>query len=77
MVFRDFQLGKLYHKRVQLTNVSYTANFCKLLGVSPTLKDFVSVKFDPPGSMSAGLTCHLSVTFEPKVGWLIVAGCLV
>ena len=60
-------MGVVYHKRLQLTNVSYTINHCKLVGVSEGLGDFVSVKFSPPGVMSAGLTCPMVVTFEPKV----------
>ena len=60
-------MGVLYRKRLQLTNVSYTINHCKLVGVSQELRDFVSVEFSPPGVMSAGLTCPMVVTFEPKV----------
>ena len=25
------------------------------------------MNFNPPGALSAGLTCHMTVTFEPKV----------
>ena len=60
-------MGVVYRKRLQLTNVSYTINHCKLVGVSEGLGDFVSVEFSPPGVMSAGLTCPMEVTFEPKV----------
>ena len=67
VVFKDFEVGKVLHRRLQLTNVSYSVNYCKLLGVSEHLKDFITVNFNPPGSMSAGLTCHMSITFEPKV----------
>ena len=67
VVFKDFEVGKVLRRRLQLTNVSYSVNYCKLLGVSEHLKDFITVNFNPPGSMSAGLTCHMSITFEPKV----------
>ena len=60
-------MGVVYRKHLQLTNVSYTINHCKLVGVSEGLGDFVSVEFSPPGVMSAGLTCPMEVTFEPKV----------
>ena len=67
VVFKDFELGRVYRKKLQLTNVSYTVNHCRLVGVSLHLRDFITVEFRPPGSMSAGLTCSMSVTFEPKV----------
>ncbi len=33
----------MYKKKVQLTNVSYTMNHCRLVGVSEHLKDFISI----------------------------------
>uniref|UniRef100_W5MG58 Cilia and flagella associated protein 74 n=1 Tax=Lepisosteus oculatus TaxID=7918 RepID=W5MG58_LEPOC len=65
--FKDFDVGKTYKKRVTLTNVSYSINFCKLLGVSEHLKDFISVHFEPPGAMSAGMSCDMLVTFKPMI----------
>ncbi|XP_048581567.1 cilia- and flagella-associated protein 74 isoform X2 [Nematostella vectensis] len=67
IVFKDFDVGKSYRKKVLLTNISYTQNFCKYLGMSHVLKDFIEVAFDPPGVMSAGLTCDFSVTFNPML----------
>ncbi|ELU13530.1 hypothetical protein CAPTEDRAFT_225037, partial [Capitella teleta] len=65
--FKDFEVGKTYKKRVILTNVSYTVNYCKLTGLTEHLKDFITLSFDPPGQMSAGLTCELNVTFKPMI----------
>ena len=65
--FKDFSPGQRLRQKITLTNVTYSVNFCKLVGVSPQLEDFVTVEFSPPGPMSAGLTCHMTVTFEPKV----------
>ena len=65
--FKDFSPGQRLRQKITLTNVTYSVNFCKLVGVSPQLEDFVTVEFNPPGPMSAGLTCHMTVTFEPKV----------
>ena len=31
------------------------------------LKDFITISFEPPGQLSAGLTCEFSVKFEPKI----------
>ena len=76
VVFSDFDLGRLYRMKIQLTNVSYSINYCRLVGVSNNLKDFVKIDFNPPGSMSAGLTCNMTVTFLPMV-WLIVSVILI
>ncbi|XP_029975349.1 cilia- and flagella-associated protein 74 [Salarias fasciatus] len=67
VVFKDFDVGKTYKKKVVLTNTSYSVNQCKLLGVSPPLKDFVSVNFEPPGSLSTGMSCDMQAVFQPKV----------
>ncbi|XP_050973466.1 cilia- and flagella-associated protein 74 [Labeo rohita] len=67
VLFKDCDVGKIYKKKVTLTNVIYMTNYCKLLGVSQNLKDYVSVSFEPPGPMSAGMTCELEVIFRPLV----------
>ncbi|XP_068096751.1 cilia- and flagella-associated protein 74 isoform X2 [Hyperolius riggenbachi] len=65
--FKDLQVGKTYKKKVTLTNASYTINFCKLVGVSDCLKDFINIEFDPPGQMSAGMSCEMIVIFKPMI----------
>ncbi|XP_035828407.1 cilia- and flagella-associated protein 74 [Aplysia californica] len=65
--FKDFVVGKTYKKRVTLTNVSYTVNYIKFLDITERLKDFIKIHFDPPGQMSAGLTCEMTVTFKPMI----------
>ncbi|MBN3301016.1 CFA74 protein, partial [Amia calva] len=65
--FKDFDVGKIYKKKVMLTNISYAINFCKLLGVSEHLKDFITIHFKPPGQLSAGMACDMLVTFKPMV----------
>lgn len=67
IVFKDFDVGKSYKKKILLTNISYTQNYCKYVGMSHILKDFIEVFFDPPGVMSAGLTCDFAVTFKPML----------
>lgn len=42
-LLQDFDVGKSYKKRVTLTNVSYSINFCKLTGLSDHLKDFLEI----------------------------------
>ncbi|KAM5140335.1 cilia- and flagella-associated protein 74 [Mantella aurantiaca] len=65
--FKDLDVGKTYKKKVTLTNASYSINFCKLVEVSEHLKDFINIQFDPPGQMSAGMSCDMVVTFKPMI----------
>lgn len=65
--FKDFDVGRTYKKKVTLTNVSYTVNYCKYINITERLKDFIEIVFDPPGQMSAGLTCEMMVTFKPMI----------
>ena len=67
ILFKDFDVDRSYHKRVQLTNVSYTVNYCRFVEVTNSLKDFCFVEFDPPGPLSAGLTCWFQMKFTPRV----------
>ncbi|NWY48902.1 CFA74 protein, partial [Sylvia atricapilla] len=65
--FKDFDVGQTYKKKVVLTNASYSVNYCRLVGISEWLKDFISVHFDPPGKMSPGMSCEFLVTFKPMI----------
>ncbi|XP_068772053.1 cilia- and flagella-associated protein 74 isoform X5 [Struthio camelus] len=65
--FKDFDVGKIYKKKIVLTNASYGVNFCRLVGISEWLKDFISIHFDPPGQMAAGMSCEVGVTFKPVI----------
>lgn len=65
--FKDFDVGKVYKKKIVITNVSYSMNFCKLSGLSEHLKDFIKIEFVPPGQMSAGMSCDMDVTFKPMI----------
>ncbi|CAF3515844.1 unnamed protein product [Rotaria socialis] len=67
IVFKDFDVDKVYRTRVTLTNVTLTINTLKLVDLSESLKDFITLKFEPPGMISAGMSCYLHVTFEPKI----------
>lgn len=41
---KDFDVGQIYKKKIVLTNVSYSVNYCRLVGISEWLKDFISVQ---------------------------------
>ncbi|XP_074781112.1 cilia- and flagella-associated protein 74 isoform X1 [Athene noctua] len=65
--FKDFDVGQIYKKKIVLINASYSVNFCRLVGISEWLKDFISVQFVPPGKMPAGMSCEILVTFKPMI----------
>ncbi|NXH86621.1 CFA74 protein, partial [Edolisoma coerulescens] len=65
--FKDFDVGQIYKKKIVLTNASYSFNYCRLVGISEWLKDFISVHFDPPGKVSSGMSCEFLVTFKPMI----------
>uniref|UniRef100_A0A669R0W6 Cilia and flagella associated protein 74 n=1 Tax=Phasianus colchicus TaxID=9054 RepID=A0A669R0W6_PHACC len=65
--FKDFDVGKIYKKKIVLINASYSINYCKPVGISEWLKDFITIQFDPPGKMSAGMSCEVGVTFKPVI----------
>ncbi|XP_074162622.1 cilia- and flagella-associated protein 74 isoform X2 [Sminthopsis crassicaudata] len=65
--FKDFDVGKTYKKKMTLINASFTINYCKLVGVEDHLKDFITILFDPPGPMSAGISCEVVITFKPMI----------
>ncbi|XP_037540264.1 cilia- and flagella-associated protein 74, partial [Nematolebias whitei] len=65
--FKDFEVGKLYKKKIVLTNISYIFNHCKLLRVSAQLKGFISVNFEPPGPLSTGMSFDVQAVFQPII----------
>nr|XP_033778536.1 cilia- and flagella-associated protein 74 isoform X2 [Geotrypetes seraphini] len=65
--FKDFDTGKTYKKKVILINASYGINYCRLIGISEELKDFVQIHFVPPGQISPGMSCEMMVTFKPMI----------
>ncbi|XP_071392092.1 cilia- and flagella-associated protein 74 [Centroberyx affinis] len=67
ILFKDFEVGNTYKKKIILTNISYSTNYCRLLGVSAQLMDFVSINFEPPGSLSSGMACDMQAVFQPMI----------
>jgi hypothetical protein len=65
--FKDFDVGKEYHLRFILTNVSLTFNSFKVLDLPDAVRDFFEISYVKPGRMSAGTTCAVDVTFTPQV----------
>ncbi|KFW01637.1 Uncharacterized protein KIAA1751, partial [Eurypyga helias] len=65
--FKDFDVGQVYIKKIVLINASYRINCCRLVGISEWLKDFISVRFDPPGKIATGMSREVVVTFKPTI----------
>ncbi|XP_071752484.2 cilia- and flagella-associated protein 74 [Centroberyx gerrardi] len=65
ILFKDFEVGNTYKKKIIL--ISYSTNYCRLLGVSAQLMDFVSINFEPPGSLSSGMACDMQAVFQPMI----------
>ncbi|XP_032903781.1 cilia- and flagella-associated protein 74 [Amblyraja radiata] len=63
--FENFDVGKTYKKRVTLINASYGITYCKLIDISDHIKDFIEIEFKPPGPVSAGMSCEMTVIFKP------------
>lgn len=41
---QDFDIGKVYKKKITLINATYTINYCKLVGVEEHLRDFIHIE---------------------------------
>ncbi|XP_076023285.1 cilia- and flagella-associated protein 74 [Genypterus blacodes] len=67
ILYKDFEVGKTYKRKISVTNISYTTSCLKLLGVSDGLMDFVSINFEPPGSLCTGMSCDMQVVFQPML----------
>ena len=67
IVFKDFEPGRVYKRKVTLTNASYSFNTFKLLALPDKVKDFFEISYTHPGALSPGLTCDLKIKFEPKI----------
>ncbi|XP_032304690.1 cilia- and flagella-associated protein 74 isoform X2 [Coturnix japonica] len=65
--FKDFDVGKIYKKKIVLINASYGINCCKPVGISTWMKDFITIQFDPPGKMPPGMSCEVGVIFKPVI----------
>eukprot|EP01038_Epipyxis_sp_PR26KG_P006513 gene6513-8951_t len=67
IIFKDFDVNKIYKKQFTLTNVSYTFNSFKVLELNDNVIDFFTITYDKPGRMSAGVSCRLEILFKPEI----------
>lgn len=67
VAFRDFEVGKSYSQRVVLTNISWSKCSVRVLELPVDVRNCLAVQYIPSGQLSAGMTCSLTVVFEPKV----------
>lgn len=64
VVFKDFEVGKTYRRKLILTNVSYGSNSFHTL---ETPADFIEYEYTPSGVLSSGLSTEMTVVFTPRV----------
>eukprot|EP00727_Mastigamoeba_balamuthi_P010530 m51a1_g61 hypothetical protein (1236) ;mRNA; r:202598-207711 len=64
---REAQREHLVKRQITFTNVSYTFNSFKFLEMPARFKDFFLIEHTPPGRMSAGTSCPITITFSPQV----------
>lgn len=64
--FKDFDVHVPMTLKITLTNVSLSFNSFKLLSLPDEIVDLFTIVHTPPGRMSAGLTCVLTITFLPR-----------
>ena len=50
---------------MQLTNGSFTFNSFKILPLKETIRDFFEIIYTPPGRVSAGMSCPITIRFTP------------
>ncbi|KAA6423269.1 MAG: flagellar associated [Trebouxia sp. A1-2] len=67
VVFKDFEVGQTYRQVITLTNTSLARNAFKVLDLPADICDTVELQYRPPGHISAGLTCQITIMFTPKV----------
>lgn len=67
ILFRDFEVGKVYRQRVTLTNASRGYSAFRLLEIDAAFKDFFAVTYTFPGKVAPGMGCELTVAFEPRL----------
>ena len=52
---------------MQLTNGSFTFNSFKILPLKETIRDFFEIIYTPPGRVSAGMSCPITIRFTPQL----------
>ena len=67
VIFKDYEPGKKYSQKVNLTNTSGFQNSYRLVNLSEELQDYFEVVFVPPGKMSAGTTRSMTILFTPTI----------
>ena len=66
IIFRDFIIGETMELEFELTNVSYSRNTFKLIGIDKEYENLFEIKCSPPGFISPGVSVPLLIKFFPK-----------
>ncbi|MEW5303719.1 MAG: hypothetical protein WDW36_006383 [Sanguina aurantia] len=66
VVFKDFEVGKSYSRKVAITNTSYLKNTYRVLDVPVEYGNVLEVGYTLPGYLAAGVSGEVTLTFTPK-----------
>ena len=64
--FKDFEVGKVYKKKLHLTNVSLSFNSFKFLEIKDTSGHNFEIEYIPAGRISAGISVNFKLIFFPQ-----------
>jgi len=67
LVFKDYTVNEPHVLTFLLTNVSNTFCSFKILPIPDEYRDYFEVYHKPPGRMSAGISCKITIRFIPDV----------
>lgn len=67
LVFKDIDVGTLYHKTVKITNTSSELQAFRVQEIPAEHASILDVKQDRFGFVSAGMSIKLSVSLQPEV----------
>lgn len=66
VIFRDFDVGLSYTTNVKLSNITNSFNCFRVLPFSPEYSDVISVNYELPPRIAAGLSWDIQINFCPQ-----------
>lgn len=66
VLFPDFQEGQSYTAQLRITNTSPGFSTFRMMAVPPKIRDAVSIEYEFPSRIPAGLSWPVKIVFTPK-----------
>ena len=67
ILFKDYNTNEPHVQTILLTNISNTFSSFKILPMPDKYADYFEIYHNPPGRMSAGISCKITIRFTPDV----------